>query len=56
VGLVHLALESASGSRERRLRAPGDREAVRARSVNAALDLLRRWLHDAGASRAAPAP
>jgi nicotinamide-nucleotide amidase len=47
VGLVHLALEDATGVAHRELRADGDREFVRARAVAAALDLVRRRLLEA---------
>lgn len=42
VGLVWIAAASASGTQARRLLLGGDRAAIRARSVSAALELLRR--------------
>jgi nicotinamide-nucleotide amidase len=47
VGLVHVAVDSASGVVERLLHLPGDRDAIRRRAVTAALDLLRRGLLEA---------
>jgi nicotinamide-nucleotide amidase len=44
VGLVHLAVDSASGVWERVLRLPGDRDLIRRRAVTVALDVLRRGL------------
>jgi len=44
VGLVHIALATASGETERRLDIPGERASIRLRSCRAALDLLRRDL------------
>jgi nicotinamide-nucleotide amidase len=44
VGLVHVAMASDSGVRERVLRLPGDRDLIRRRAVTVALDVLRRWL------------
>ncbi len=41
VGLVHLALASASGVKERAVRFPGDREMVRLQASQAALDMVR---------------
>ena len=41
VGLVHLALASASGVKERVARFPGDREMVRLQASQAALDMVR---------------
>lgn len=48
VGLVWIAAASASGTRARRLLLGGDRAAIRARSVSAALELLRRALKEEG--------
>lgn len=42
VGLVFVGIAAGSGTRVRELRLPGDRDLVRARTVHAALDLLRR--------------
>jgi nicotinamide-nucleotide amidase len=42
VGTVHLAVSGPGGAVVRTLRLPGDRERVRALTVNAALDLLRK--------------
>lgn len=44
VGLVHIAVADARGVREARIHWTGERALVRARSVTAALDLLRRRL------------
>ena len=44
VGLVWIAVDHASGSEVREFRFPGDRDAVRRRSVHVALDRLRRRL------------
>jgi nicotinamide mononucleotide (NMN) deamidase PncC len=41
VGLVHLALASASGVKERAVRFPGDRDMVRLQASQAALDMVR---------------
>lgn len=41
VGTVHFSVSSASTSVDRKIRVPGDREAVRARSVTIALHLVR---------------
>ena len=49
VGLVWLACASASETRSRRLLLGGDRAAIRARSVSAALELLRRALAEKSA-------
>lgn len=49
VGLVHIALADDRGLQDLRLMLGGDRQAVRARSVTAALDLLRRRLDDGAA-------
>jgi nicotinamide-nucleotide amidase len=43
VGLVYIALADASGSRDRTLRFPGDRERIRWHASQAALDMLRRY-------------
>lgn len=43
VGLVHIALADANGSRDRTLRFPGDRERIRWHASQAALDMLRRY-------------
>ena len=44
IGLVYIALADASGSRDRTLRFPGDRERIRWHASQAALDMLRRYL------------
>ena len=44
VGTVHIAVATPSGTESRRLLLPGNRDAVRRRSVQAALDLVRRVL------------
>lgn len=44
VGLVYIALDSESGTEHRELRLPGDRNLIRWRASQAALDLLRRRL------------
>ncbi len=44
VGLVYIALTSESGTEHRKLNLPGDRQLVRWRASQAALDLLRRRL------------
>jgi len=41
VGLVHLALASAAGVKERAVRFPGDRDMVRLQATQAALDMVR---------------
>jgi nicotinamide-nucleotide amidase len=46
VGLVFVAVTGPGDSRVRELRLPGDREMVRSRAVNEALDLLRRLVLD----------
>jgi nicotinamide-nucleotide amidase len=43
VGLVHIALADANGSRDRTLRFPGDRERIRWHASQAALDMVRRY-------------
>ncbi len=43
VGLVHIALADANGTRDRVLRFPGDRERIRWHASQAALDMLRRY-------------
>ncbi len=43
VGLVHIALADASGSKERAIRFPGDRERIRWHASQAALDMVRRY-------------
>jgi nicotinamide-nucleotide amidase len=53
VGTVHLALAAADGCRHRALRLPGDRERVRTMAAQAALEMARRWLLEAGAGEAA---
>jgi nicotinamide-nucleotide amidase len=41
VGTVHIALASATGTRDRALRFPGDREMIRMQASQAALDMVR---------------
>jgi nicotinamide-nucleotide amidase len=41
VGTVHIALASATGTRDRALRFPGDREMIRLQASQAALDMVR---------------
>jgi nicotinamide-nucleotide amidase len=53
VGLVHIALADAEGSRDRVLRFPGDRERIRWHASQAALDMLRRYFIYAGHGRPA---
>jgi nicotinamide-nucleotide amidase len=43
VGLVHIGLADAAGSRERGLRFPGDRERIRWHASQTALDMVRRY-------------
>jgi nicotinamide-nucleotide amidase len=43
VGLVHIALADANGTRDRVLRFPSDRERIRWHASQAALDMLRRY-------------
>ena len=52
VGTVYIALASPSGTKERLLHLPGDREAVRFYSSQIALDMVRmHYLYDAGPKR-----
>ena len=54
VGAIHVALHTPHGSWSRQLSYPGPRATVKQRSVNAALDWLRRELIRAGRTQAAP--
>lgn len=52
VGTVHLALAEASGSKERSLRFPGDRDRIRWQASQVALDMVRRYFLYAAQSKA----
>jgi nicotinamide-nucleotide amidase len=43
VGLVHVAIADASGSKERAIRYPGERDRIRWQASQTALDLVRRY-------------
>jgi len=56
VGTVHVALTHASGTKERAMRFPGDREMIRWQASQLALDLVRVHFLYNGQNAAAPSP
>ena len=53
VGLVHIALADSTGTREREIRFPGDRERIRWHASQAAWDMVRRHFLYARRARSA---